>query len=207
MIRSEHMKSCFSAQMRFVLFKGLGSLKKNFQIGGNVDELKAYRLIPLTPHLLFHFTLPLIRFLIFGVWKSLKKVLIWPKQNFVLKKSKKVPKYAEFHADFKSVEKVLKKCTKWHSPVGLDAISQGPKNSWIPGPNPLPLPLVMDMHASKTLCTGCIKQRCIVVTVEEHSMYLLSVESLVISVMEGPRSSKEDWDRHFLQFNISSWQN
>jgi hypothetical protein len=36
----------------------------------------------------------------------------------------------------------------------LDAISQGPKNSRIPGPNPLPLPLVMDMHASKTLCTG-----------------------------------------------------
>jgi hypothetical protein len=28
-----------------------------------------------------------------------------------------------------------------------------PKNSRIPGPNPLPLPLVMDMNASKTLCT------------------------------------------------------
>jgi hypothetical protein len=39
----------------------------------------------------------------------------------------------------------------------LDAISQGPKNSKIPGPNPLPLPLVMDMHASKTLCTGLYK--------------------------------------------------
>jgi hypothetical protein len=38
----------------------------------------------------------------------------------------------------------------------LDAISQGPKNSQIPGPNPLPLPLVMDMHASKTLCTGAV---------------------------------------------------
>ncbi len=38
----------------------------------------------------------------------------------------------------------------------LDAISQGPKNSGIP-PNPLPLPLVMDMHASKTLCTGLYK--------------------------------------------------
>ncbi len=36
----------------------------------------------------------------------------------------------------------------------LDAISQSPKNSRIPEPNPLPLPLVMDMHASKTLCTG-----------------------------------------------------
>jgi hypothetical protein len=36
----------------------------------------------------------------------------------------------------------------------LDAISQVPKNSRIPGPNPLPLALVMDMHTSKTLCTG-----------------------------------------------------
>jgi hypothetical protein len=44
--------------------------------------------------------------------QSLKKVLIWPLQNFFLKKSKKVSKNAEFHADFKSVEKVLKKCTK-----------------------------------------------------------------------------------------------
>jgi hypothetical protein len=59
MIRSEHMKSCLAAQISFMLFKGLGSFKKNFKIGGNVDELKAYRLIPLTPHLLFHFTLPL----------------------------------------------------------------------------------------------------------------------------------------------------
>ncbi len=30
----------------------------------------------------------------------------------------------------------------------LDAISQGLKISWIPGPDPLPLALVMDMHAS-----------------------------------------------------------
>jgi hypothetical protein len=37
------------------------------------------------------------------------------------------------------------------------AISQGPKNSRIPGPNPLSLPLVMDMHASKKLCTGLYK--------------------------------------------------
>ncbi len=35
----------------------------------------------------------------------------------------------------------------------LVAISQGPKNSRIPGPNPLSLPLVMD----KTLCTGLYK--------------------------------------------------
>ncbi len=39
----------------------------------------------------------------------------------------------------------------------LDAISQGLKNSRIPGPNPLPLALVTDMHASKTLCTGLYK--------------------------------------------------
>jgi hypothetical protein len=37
----------------------------------------------------------------------------------------------------------------------LDAISQGPKNSF-PGPNPLPLAL-MDLHASETLHTGRIK--------------------------------------------------
>ncbi len=39
----------------------------------------------------------------------------------------------------------------------LDAISQGPKNFQFSGPNPLPLGLVMDMHASKTLCTGLYK--------------------------------------------------
>jgi hypothetical protein len=41
----------------------------------------------------------------------------------------------------------------------LVPISQGPKNSGIPGPNPLPLPHVMDtgMHASKPLCTGLYK--------------------------------------------------
>jgi hypothetical protein len=36
----------------------------------------------------------------------------------------------------------------------LDAISQSPKNSRFPGPNPLPLALVMDLHASKALRTG-----------------------------------------------------
>ncbi len=41
MIRSEHMKSCLTAQIRFMLFKGPGSLKKKIKIGGNVDELKA----------------------------------------------------------------------------------------------------------------------------------------------------------------------
>jgi hypothetical protein len=59
MIRSEHMKNCLAAQIRFMLFKGPGSFKQNFKIGGNVDELKAYRLMPLTYPLLFHFTLPL----------------------------------------------------------------------------------------------------------------------------------------------------
>jgi hypothetical protein len=54
MIRSEHMKSCLTAQIRFMLFKGPGSFKKNFKIDGNVDELKAYRLIPLTPSLHSH---------------------------------------------------------------------------------------------------------------------------------------------------------
>jgi hypothetical protein len=39
----------------------------------------------------------------------------------------------------------------------LDAISKGLKKSRFPGPNPLPLALVMDMHASKTLCTGLYK--------------------------------------------------
>ncbi len=59
MIRSEHMKSCLTAQIRFMLFKGPGSFNKNFKIGGNVDELKACRLRSLTPPLFFHFTLPL----------------------------------------------------------------------------------------------------------------------------------------------------
>jgi hypothetical protein len=33
-------------------------------------------------------------------------------KNFLLKKSKKVSKNAEFHADFKSIENFFKKCTK-----------------------------------------------------------------------------------------------
>jgi hypothetical protein len=45
MIRSEHMKSCLTTQIRFMLFKGPGPCKKNFKIGGNVDKLKTYRLI------------------------------------------------------------------------------------------------------------------------------------------------------------------
>jgi hypothetical protein len=61
MIRSVHMNCCLTAQVRFMLFKGPGSFKIFFLICGNVDELKGYRLIPLTPHLFFHFTLPLTR--------------------------------------------------------------------------------------------------------------------------------------------------
>jgi hypothetical protein len=46
------------------------------------------------------------------VWlQSLKKVQIWHKIFFFFK-SKKVSKNAEFHADFESVEKVVKKGTK-----------------------------------------------------------------------------------------------
>jgi hypothetical protein len=37
------------------------------------------------------------------------------------------------------------------------AISQGPKNSRFPGPNPLPHALVMDLHVSKTLNKGPCK--------------------------------------------------
>jgi hypothetical protein len=59
MIRSVHMKSCLAAQIRFMLFKGPGFFKKLFKICGNVDELTAYPLIPLTPPPLFHFPLPL----------------------------------------------------------------------------------------------------------------------------------------------------
>jgi hypothetical protein len=50
------MKSCLAAQKRFLL---PGSLKKICKIGGNVEYLKAYRLISLTLPLPDHFTLPL----------------------------------------------------------------------------------------------------------------------------------------------------
>jgi hypothetical protein len=53
MIRSEHMKSCLAAQIRFKLFKGPGSFNKFFKICGNLEYLKAYRLIPLTPPSVF----------------------------------------------------------------------------------------------------------------------------------------------------------
>jgi hypothetical protein len=66
MIRSEHMKSCLSAQKRFLLFKEPGFFKKKFYIGGNVEDLQAYRLIPRTPLLPGHFTIPLNKRLMCG---------------------------------------------------------------------------------------------------------------------------------------------
>ncbi len=50
---------------------------------------------------------------------------------------------------------------KWKMELAyrLVPILQGPKNSGIPGPNPLPLPQVMYMHPSKTLCTGLYKSQ------------------------------------------------
>ena len=41
----------------------------------------------------------------------------------------------------------------------LVPISQGPKNSGIPGPNTFQLPHIMYIHASKTLCTGVYKSQ------------------------------------------------
>ena len=62
MIRSVHMNCCLTAQIRFMHFKGPGFFKKKFKICENIDELKGYRLIPLTPPLFFHFTLPLMNY-------------------------------------------------------------------------------------------------------------------------------------------------
>ena len=62
-------------------------------------------------HLLNTFFDFLSRFL--RVWlQSLKKVLIWPLKKFFWTKIEKGVKNAEFHADFESVEKVVKKCTQ-----------------------------------------------------------------------------------------------
>ncbi len=44
--------------------------------------------------------------------QSLQKVQIWPKKIFLCKKSENTSKNSEFHADFESIEKVVKKCAK-----------------------------------------------------------------------------------------------
>jgi hypothetical protein len=53
---------------------------------------------------------------------------------------------------------------KWHSPIGSMTFHRAQKLSNSKA-QPLPLALVMDMHASKTLCTarGCLNHRCILV--------------------------------------------
>ncbi len=40
--------------------------------------------------------------------------------------------------------------------MAIDAISQGPKNSLFPGPNPLPLALVMDAARIKSITHGAV---------------------------------------------------
>ncbi len=55
---------------------------------------------------------------------------------------------------------------RFFGPNRLDAISQGPKNSWIPGLKPLPLAIVMDIYPRqcthpKHYARGCINHRCI----------------------------------------------
>ncbi len=76
----------------------------------NTDPLMGAKLKSKT-HLLNTFFDFLSRFL--RIWlQRLKKILKWSKKIFFLKKSKKVSKNAEFHADFESVENVVTKCTK-----------------------------------------------------------------------------------------------
>jgi hypothetical protein len=54
------MNCCLTAQIRFMHFKGPGSFKIFLKICENIDEYKGHRLVPLTPPLFFHFTLPLM---------------------------------------------------------------------------------------------------------------------------------------------------
>ncbi len=51
-------------------------------------------------------------------------------------------------------------CPKWHS-HWFNAISQSPKNSQMPGPNPLPLALYWICTHPKHYAWGCINHRCI----------------------------------------------
>jgi hypothetical protein len=62
LIQSGYMESCLAAQKRFLLIKGPGSLKIFLKIGGNVAFSKVYRLIPLTPSVPGHLTIPLNAF-------------------------------------------------------------------------------------------------------------------------------------------------
>ncbi len=74
----------------------------------NTDPLMGAKLKSKT-HLL-RFLIFLAIFCAFG-FKVFKKCQNNPKKNFC-KKIKKISKKAEFHADFESVEKVVKICTK-----------------------------------------------------------------------------------------------
>ncbi len=58
LIQSGDLESCWAAQKRFLLFKGPVPFNKIFLIGGNVEFLKAHRLILLTAPLPSHFTVP-----------------------------------------------------------------------------------------------------------------------------------------------------
>ncbi len=67
------------------------------------------------------------------IWlQSLQKGLIWPKKKILGKKSKKISKNAEFHADFESVEKVEKKCNhkKITSKTSLTNMSKSEKSAY-----------------------------------------------------------------------------
>ncbi len=78
----------------------------------------------------------------------------------------------------------------------LDAISQNPKNSRIPGPNPLPLPLVVDMHASKTLCTWLYKSyvhRQLLLTYSVVAWSWIAASSLFTAPAGPILQSNNDW--------------
>jgi hypothetical protein len=80
LIQSGSILSCLAAKPfnGFYLFKGPGSFKKKYKICRNVEKYKAYRLVPLTTPLLYHFTVPLtainnfLHYKIIGARKKLK---------------------------------------------------------------------------------------------------------------------------------------
>ena len=55
--------SCLTALISFFLFKGAGSFKRSYKNCGNVEEYKAYRLIPPMSPLFNGWTIPLRRLL------------------------------------------------------------------------------------------------------------------------------------------------